>query len=180
MTIHERLNLHLGKKPDIANALFIAPTASITGNVKLAQNTSVFYGAVLRGDINSIEIGENSNIQDNVVVHLSDDAGVKVGKNCDVGHSAILHGCTIEDEVLVGMGATILDHAHIGTRSIVGANSLVPMRFTCPPGSLVLGSPAKVVRQLTEAEQASPKKLAEKYTEVAKSHAALNRKNIFT
>ncbi|MDR1789357.1 MAG: gamma carbonic anhydrase family protein [Opitutaceae bacterium] len=175
MTIHERLDAHFAKTPDTAGALFIAPTASVTGDVRLGPNTSVFHGAVLRGDINRIEIGEGSNIQDNCVVHLSDDAGVKVGRYCDVGHAAILHGCTLEDEVLVGMGATIIDHAVIGSQSIVGANALVTKGFRCPPGSLVLGSPAKVVRPLTADERASIRKLAEKYIEVARRHAARQR-----
>lgn len=172
VTIDDRLANHLGQTPDTAGALWIATNATVVGNVKLGEGTSVFYGAVLRGDINSIEIGEGSNIQDNCIVHLSDDAGVKVGRYCTVGHAAILHGCTIEDEVLVGMGSIILDNAVIGTRSLVGAGSLVTQGFTCPPGSLVLGRPAKVVRQLSPEEQLSGRKLAEKYTVVAKAHAA--------
>ena len=171
MNVQERLDAHLEKTPDLSGAVFIADNATVLGDVHLAKGSSVFYGAVLRGDINSIEIGEDSNIQDNVVVHLSDNFGVKVGKYCTVGHAAILHGCTVEDQCLIGMGATVLDDAVIGTRSIVGANSLVPMRFRCPPGSLVLGSPAKVVRQLSEEEQESIKKMSEKYVQVATRHA---------
>ncbi|WP_052362511.1 gamma carbonic anhydrase family protein [Geminisphaera colitermitum] len=171
-TVQDRLANHLGRTPETSGALWIATNATVTGNVKLGADTSVFYGAVLRGDINSIEIGDGSNIQDNCIVHLSDDADVKVGRYCTVGHAAILHGCTIEDEVLVGMGSIILDKAVIGARSLVGAGSLVTQGFTCPPGSLVLGRPAKVIRQLSPEEQLSGRKLAEKYTAVAKSHAA--------
>jgi carbonic anhydrase/acetyltransferase-like protein (isoleucine patch superfamily) len=126
---------------------------------------------VLRGDINSIEIGEGTNIQDLTMVHLADDYGVKVGRYCTIGHSAIIHACEIGDECLVGMGATILDGAIIGARCIVGANSLVTRCFVAPPGSMVLGSPAKVTRPLTEAEQAALRGWAEKYIEVAGAHA---------
>ncbi|MFA6962054.1 MAG: gamma carbonic anhydrase family protein [Opitutaceae bacterium] len=173
MTIHDRLTQFLGTTPDVTGALFIAKSATVVGDVKLSKNSSVFYGAVLRGDINSIVVGEGSNVQDNAVVHLSDGAGAYIGNHVTVGHGAIIHGCTIGDGCLIGMGATILDNAHIGADSLVGANSFVPQRFTCPPGSMVLGSPAKVVRMLTDAERESGRRFSEKYVEVAKAHAAL-------
>ena len=173
MTVQERLAQFLGKTPDVSGALFVAANATLVGDVKLGPGSSVFYGAVLRADINSIVIGARSNVQDNVVVHLSDDAGVVVGEDCTVGHGAILHACTLEDGCLVGMGATVLDGARIGEGSLVGANSLVPQRFVCPPGSLVFGSPAKVVRPLSVAEREGLLKMAAKYTEVARAHAAL-------
>ena len=172
MTIHERLDQFLGKTPDVSGAVFIASNATVLGDVKLGKNSSVFYGAVLRGDINRIVVGEGSNIQDNAVVHLSDDAGVQIGDHVTVGHSAIIHACTIDDGCLIGMGATILDHAHIGADSLVGANSLVPQGFTCPPGSLVIGTPAKVVRALSDEARETGRRLAAKYVEVAKAHAA--------
>ena len=172
MTIQERLAQFLGKTPDVAGAIFVAPNATVVGDVKLGKNSSVFYGAVLRGDINRIVVGEGSNIQDNAVVHLSDDAGVNIGDRVTVGHSAIIHACTIDDGCLIGMGATILDHAHIGADSLVGANSLVPQGFTCPPGSLVLGTPARVARALTPEGRESGRRLSAKYIEVAKAHAA--------
>src|SRR5580692_4518570 len=139
MTIGERLERHLGRTPETSAALFIARSATIVGDVALAPGSSVFYGAVLRGDINSIRVGEGTNIQDNAVVHLADDLGVRIGAWCTVGHGAIIHACIIGDECLIGMGATVLDGAVIGRRSIVGANSLVSQRFKCPPGSLVYG-----------------------------------------
>ncbi len=172
MTIHDRLATHLTKTPDTARALFVAANATVVGDVTLGENSSVFYGAVLRGDIARIVVGEGSNIQDNAVVHLADNLDAIIGAWCTIGHSAIVHACTIEDECLIGMGATVLDGARIGARSIVGANSLVPQRFTCPPGSMVYGSPAKVVRPLTDAEQASLRPWAEKYVAVATAHAA--------
>lgn len=172
MTHTERLGQFLGRTPDVSGALFIAKSATVVGDVKLGKNSSVFYGAVLRADINSIVVGEGSNIQDNAVVHLSDDAGVVIGDHVTVGHGAIIHGCTIEDGCLIGMGSTILDRARIGAGSLVGANALVTQGFTCPPGSLVIGSPAKVARALTEEESGAGRRLAAKYVEVAKAHAA--------
>jgi len=172
MTIHERLALFLDKTADVRDAVFIAPNATVIGDVKLGKNSSVFYGAVLRADINSIVVGEGSNIQDNVIVHLSDDAGVYIGDHVTVGHAAIIHACTIDDGCLIGMGATILDHAHIGAESLVAANALVPQGFTCPPGSLVMGAPAKVVRTLAPEQRESGRRLSAKYVEVAKAHAA--------
>ncbi len=169
----DRLGRHLGRAPNITGAVFIAGSATVVGDVELGQLSSVFYGAVLRGDINSIRVGEGSNIQDNAVLHLADDAGVVVGAWCTIGHSAIVHACTIGDECLVGMGATVLDHAVIGERCMIGANSLVPQRFTCPPGMLIYGSPARVIRELTAVEQAGLRGLAEKYVEVARAHAAI-------
>ena len=172
MTIHDRLALHLTKTPDTAGALFIAANATVVGDVTLGPQTSVFYGAVLRGDIARIVVGEGSNIQDNAVVHLADDLDAVIGAWCTIGHSAIVHACTIGDECLIGMGATVLDGAQIGARSIVGANSLVPQRFTCPPGSMVYGSPAKVMRSLSASEQAGLRRWAETYVAVATAHAA--------
>ncbi len=175
-SIQFRLARHLGQTPDTKEALFVAANATLVGDVVLGKSSSVFYGAVLRGDIQGIRVGEGSNIQDNAVVHLADAHGAHIGAWCTIGHAAIIHACTIEDECLIGMGATVLDGARIGARSIVGANSLVPQRFTCPPGSMVYGSPAKVVRALTEAEQSGLKAWAEKYVEVARAHAALSSK----
>lgn len=176
MTVQERLAQHLGRTPDTAQANFVAANATLVGDVTLGPKASVFYGAVLRGDIARIVVGEGSNIQDNAIVHLADDGDAIIGNYCTVGHGAIVHACTIGDECLIGMGATVLDKANIGARSIVGANSLVKIGFTCPPGSMVVGSPAKVLRQLTEAEQANLRQWAEKYVVVSAAHAALARK----
>ncbi|HVU33629.1 MAG TPA: gamma carbonic anhydrase family protein [Opitutaceae bacterium] len=171
MTIAERLAKHLGRTPDVSAAAFVASNATVIGDVRLGASSSVWYGCVLRGDINSIAIGEGSNVQDGTIVHLADDYGVRVGRFTTIGHAAIIHACEIGDECLIGMGATILDGAQIGNQCIVGANALVTQRFVAPPGSMILGSPAKVVRQLTEAERAGLRRWAEKYVEVAKAHA---------
>jgi|LauGreDrversion4_2_1035121.scaffolds.fasta_scaffold06469_3 carbonic anhydrase/acetyltransferase-like protein (isoleucine patch superfamily) len=172
MTTQERLERHLARAPQVAAALFVAPNATVIGDVELGARASVFYGAVLRGDIARIRVGAGTNLQDNVVVHLADDRDALIGDWCTVGHGAIVHACTVEDECLVGMGSTLLDGAVIGARSIVGANALVPQRFRCPPGSLVMGSPARVVRTLSTAEQDALRGWAEKYLVVAAAHAA--------
>lgn len=150
----------------------MAPNATVLGDVTLGALSSVWYGCVLRGDINSIEIGEGANIQDLVMIHLADDHGVRVGRYTTVGHNAIIHACEIGDECLIGMGATILDDARIGDQCIVGANALVTQKFVAPPGSMILGAPARVVRALTPEERAGIKRWALKYIEVAKAHAA--------
>jgi gamma-carbonic anhydrase len=172
MDIQERLACHLGMVPNLSRAAFVAANATVLGDVTLGAHSSVWYGAVLRGDINSIEIGEGTNIQDLAMVHLADDYGTKIGRYCTIGHTAIIHACEIGDECLIGMGATILDGAKIGDRCIVGANALVTQRFVAPPGSMILGSPAKVVRPLTDAEKGGLRGWAEKYIEVARAHAA--------
>ncbi len=172
MTIQERLARHLGRRPDVARAAYVAPNATVLGDVTLGADSSVWYGCVLRGDINGIVIGEGTNVQDGTIVHLADDYGVRVGHHTTIGHAAIIHACTIGDECLVGMGATILDGAQIGDHCIVGANALVTQRFVAPPGSMILGAPAKVVRPLRPGEIASLRPWAEKYIAVARAHAA--------
>lgn len=171
MTVQERLARHLSKTPDVAQANWVAANATLVGDVTLGPKSSVFYGAVLRGDIARIVVGEGTNIQDNAIVHLADDLDAIIGAWCTVGHGAIIHACTIEDECLIGMGATVLDGARIGARSIVGAGAVVTPRTIVPPGSMVLGAPAKVTRALTAEEQAKLKGWAEKYVEVSKAHA---------
>jgi carbonic anhydrase/acetyltransferase-like protein (isoleucine patch superfamily) len=153
----------LGFCPSIHDSAFIAASADVIGRVTLHEEVSIWHHATLRGDINDIVIGPRSNIQDNTVIHLADDYGCYVGELVTVGHSAILHACTVKDEVLVGMGAIILDGAVIGERSIIGAGALITGGTIIPPGSLVLGSPAKVVRTLPLDEQAKIKSWAIKY-----------------
>lgn len=172
MDVHERLAKFLGQTPAVSSAAFVAPNATVLGAVTLGAQSSVWYGCVLRGDINSIEVGEGSNVQDLTMVHLADNHGVKIGRYTTIGHSAIVHACEIGDECLIGMGATVLDGAKIGDQCIVGANALVTQKFEAPPGSMILGSPAKVVRALTTEERGSIRKWALKYIEVAKAHAA--------
>ncbi len=172
MDVAARLARHFGRTPDIARAAFVAANATVLGDVTLGASSSVWYGCVLRGDINSITIGEGTNVQDGTIVHLADDYGVRVGNYTTIGHAAIIHACDIGHECLIGMGATVLDGAVIGDRCIVGANALVTQRFIAPPGSMILGAPAKVVRPLTDAERGSLRHWAEKYITVAQAHAA--------
>jgi len=169
MTPTERFQRYLDAKPQVHPSAFIAPGADVIGDVTLAEESSVWFQAVLRGDINRIVIGPRSNVQDGAVVHLADDYGTFVGELVTVGHKAILHACTVADEVLVGMGAIVLDGAEIGARSIIGAGALITGGKKIPPGSLVLGSPAKVVRTLSLDEQAEIKGWAEKYVEVSRA-----------
>ena len=170
MIFSDRLARHLDALPTIHPTAFVAPGADIIGDVTLAEESSVWFQTVLRGDINRIVIGPRSNVQDGAVVHLADDLGTFVGELVTVGHKAILHACTIADEVLVGMGAIILDGAEIGARSIIGAGALVTGGKKIPPGSLVLGSPAKVVRTLSPEEQAGIRVWAEKYVALSRAY----------
>ena len=160
-----QLETFLRKQPTLGPNVYIASTAVVLGDVTLGAHSSVWYNAVLRGDINRIVVGEYSNVQDNAVLHLADNFPCILGRYVTVGHSAIVHACTVEDECLIGMGATVLDGALIGARSIVGANALVTQGMVVPPGSMVLGSPAKVVRELTVAERESLRGWAEKYVQ---------------
>jgi len=173
MNTEDRLKRFLHTKPQIAEAAFVASNATLIGDVRLGRDSSVFYGAVLRGDIETIRIGEGTNVQDGCIIHLADDLGATVGAYCTVGHAAIIHACTIGDLCLVGMKAVILDGAEIGDECLIGAGALVTSRTKIPPRSLVLGSPAKVVRQLTEAEILSLRASADKYITVSRAHAAL-------
>lgn len=168
MSFPEEIARHLTRAPQIAPSAFIAPGAMVVGDVTLGEESSVWFGAVLRGDINRIVIGAHSNVQDGSVVHLDSKFGTTLGEWVTVGHRAIIHACTVQDEVLVGMGAIILDGAEIGARSIIGAGALVTGGKIIPPGSLVLGSPAKVVRPLSEEEQLAIKGWAERYVTLSR------------
>ncbi|MFJ5130559.1 gamma carbonic anhydrase family protein [Streptomyces sp. NPDC088555] len=159
-----------GKEPDIDGDAFTAPTSVVIGEVTMAPGSSLWYHAVLRADCGPIVIGADSNIQDNCSVHVDPGFTVTVGERVSVGHNAVLHGCTIEDDVLVGMGSTVLNGARIGAGSLIAAQALVPQGMQVPPGSLVAGVPVKVKRQLTEEELEGIKFNAVGYVELAKAH----------
>ncbi len=145
----------LGKlTPEIDPLAWVAPSATVIGQVSLAKNVSIWWGATLRGDTDHIVVGENSNIQDNSVLHTDPGLQLLVGRDVTVGHSVILHGCTIGDGCLIGMGATLLNRSVIGKNSIVGANTLIPEGKTYPERSLIIGTPGRVIRQLSDEEVA--------------------------
>lgn len=170
VTLDEQFATYLAKDPQIHPTAYVAKGATLIGDVRLAPHASCWPGTVLRGDINFIEIGEGTNIQDGTIVHLADQFPVRIGKYVTVGHAAMIHACTIEDECLIGMQATILDGAVIGRHSIIGAHSLVTPGTIIPPGSLVMGVPGKVVRELSAEKQGEIRKWAEKYIKVAAAH----------
>ncbi|MEY9967164.1 carbonic anhydrase/acetyltransferase-like protein (isoleucine patch superfamily) [Streptacidiphilus sp. MAP12-16] len=161
-----------GRTPEVDERAFVAPTGVVLGSVRLAAGASVWYGAVLRGDCETIVIGEDSNVQDNCSVHADFGYPAILGARISVGHNAVLHGCTIEDDVLIGMSATVLNGAVIGAGSLVAAGALVTQGTQVPPGSLVAGVPAKVKRELTEEERAHIKLNADWYVQLSAQHRA--------
>ena len=161
------------QSPTLEDTTFVAAGATVIGAVTLGHESSVWYGAVLRGDINSVVIGAQSNVQDLSVLHVSDDFAAIVGERVTIGHRAIVHACTVGDEVLVGMGAILLDGAEIGPRCIIAAGALVTKGMQIPEGSLVVGSPGRVVRQLSLEEQRANAALAMKYVEVSRRYRDL-------
>lgn len=163
--LDKQLDVFLRKKPALGKGVYLARTAVVLGDVTLGDHSSVWYNTVLRGDINRIAVGHHTNIQDNSVLHLADELPCLVGNWVTIGHSAIVHACNVGDEVLVGMGAVILDGAVIGEQSLIGAKALVTQGTKIPPGSLVLGTPAKVVRSLTQEERGKLKWWAQKYVD---------------
>jgi gamma-carbonic anhydrase len=169
-TGHAGVAARLKKGPTIHSSAWVVPGSTVIGDVTLEEESSVWYGAVLRGDINRIVIGPRSNVQDNAVVHVDTSYPTTVGELVTIGHTAVVHACTIDNEVLVGMGAIILDDVEVGARSIIGANALVTMGAKIPPGSLVLGSPAKVRRELTLDEQKDIARWAWAYVESSKHY----------
>jgi carbonic anhydrase/acetyltransferase-like protein (isoleucine patch superfamily) len=161
----------LGATPQYDDTNYIAETAVVIGDVTLGPEASIWHHCTVRGDVNWIRIGAATNVQDHTVIHVTHGtAPTDVGDRVTIGHGAIIHGCTIEDEVLVGMGATIMDHAVIGTNSIVGAGALVTQRTEIPPRSMVLGQPAEVVRELTDEEVAGIQQGAENYVRYSAVH----------
>ena len=143
------------KKPKSSGENWVAPNATIIGDVTLKKNTSIWFNAVLRGDIENIYIGEGSNVQDGSVLHTDPGCPLKIGKDVTVGHLVMLHGCTIGDNSLIGIGAVILNNAKIGKNCIIGAKALITENKEIPDNSLVVGSPGKVLREVTDDEKKS-------------------------
>ncbi len=160
--------------PSTADSAWVAPNATLIGDVTLHDRSSVFYGAVLRADVAAITVGERSNLQDNVTVHCDRGVPTTIGSGVSVGHAVTLHGCTIENDCLIGMGATVLNHAVIGAGSLVAAGTVVLEGTIVPPGSLIAGVPGKVRRVLTEDERAGIRGNAERYLGYTETHRAAN------
>lgn len=156
--------------PTIDESAFIADSAQVIGDVKVGALSSIWFNVVLRGDEGQIKIGDRTSIQENTVCHLYEGFPLTVGNEVTVGHSAIIHGCTIKDGALIGMGATVLDGAIIGENSIIGANSLIPAGKEIPPNSLVLGSPGKVIREISDKDHELLKLSIEGYVTNAKEY----------
>ena len=157
-------------KPTLDNNSWLAPSASLIGKVTLKKDASVWFGAVLRGDIEPITIGEGSNVQDNSIIHTDPGCPTTVGKNVTIGHLVMLHGCTIEDDCLIGIGSTILNKAKIGKNSIIGANTLITENKVIPERSLVMGAPGKIIRQVTDDEVKAIIENARRYVENYKKY----------
>jgi gamma-carbonic anhydrase len=162
-----------GKAPKIAPSAFIAEGAVIIGDVEIGEDASIWYNAVLRADVGMIRVGPRSNVQDGACLHMTSDLShAIIGADVTVGHNAIVHGATIEDGCLIGMGSILLDNAVIGRGSLIAAGSVVPPRMVVPAGSMVRGTPGKVVRELSESEKLEGSRGAEHYVELAREHVA--------
>jgi len=161
-----------GLAPQLAPDVYVAPGATVIGDVHLAAQSSVWFGAVLRGDVERLTIGRGTNIQDNSVLHSDPGAPLRLGDYVTVGHLVMLHGCHVGDRSLIGIGAVVLNHARIGANSLIGANALVTEGKVFPDGVLILGSPAKVVRDLTDEEIARLPETAHRYIRRAERYRA--------
>ena len=159
-----------GIEPKIDETAFIAESADVVGQVTIERNANIWYGTVLRGDDNYITVGENTNIQDGSIVHISEKFPTIIGKNVTVGHKSIIHGCEIGDNTLIGMGSIVLDGAKVGEFTLLGAGSLVPPGKEIPSGVLAMGSPAKVIRELSDEEKENLTNSALKYVKLANNH----------
>jgi carbonic anhydrase/acetyltransferase-like protein (isoleucine patch superfamily) len=156
------------KQPHLGENVYISETAMVIGDVTLGDEVNIWFGAVLRGDMHYIKIGNRTNIQDNSVVHVTTGVSpTNIGNGVTVGHGAIIHGCTIEDDCLIGMGAIIMDDAVIGTGSLIGASALIPPNMIIPPNSLVVGSPGKVVREVKDVEKEMILERPQEYIDLA-------------
>ena len=162
-----------GKRPALGRGVFLAETSAVIGDVEIGEESSIWYGTVVRGDVMPVRIGARTSIQDNTVIHVTSEfSGTIIGDDCTIGHAAIIHACTIEDGCLVGMGAIVLDGARVGRGSFVGAGALVTPGTDIPPGSFVVGAPAKVKRAVSERDREQIEFGARHYVELARRYLA--------
>jgi gamma-carbonic anhydrase len=164
------IDRYLRSVPAIGARALLLPGAAVVGDVRLGDDASIWYGAVLRGDLAPITVGARTNVQDGAVMHVADGAPCEVGEDCVVGHRAMLHACRVEPGCLIGMQATILDGAIVGHGSVVGAGALVTRGTVIPPGSLVLGAPARAVKKLSQEDEAIHRALAQKYVRLKENY----------
>lgn len=160
---------HGGHRPSVHPSVFVAESATLIGDVVVGEDSSIWFNAVLRGDINTIRVGERTNIQDGSILHVTHEYPVRIGSDVTIGHGAIVHGCTIEDCSLIGMGATVLDNARVGPYALVAAGSVVRENFVVPEEMLAAGVPARLVRQLSQQEKEQLAQSARGYVSYAQS-----------
>ncbi len=170
MDLNERLSRYFKSSPKVDATAFVHPSAILIGDVILEAHVSIWPGAVLRADINSIIIEEGSNVQDHAVIHVADDHPCQIGKNVVVGHAAVIHASNVQDNCLIGIHATVLDGATIGEGSLIAAGALVPPGMYVPPHSLAMGIPCKIIRKRTQDEMAYTSRLALKYQKIAQAY----------
>lgn len=170
MTPDELAAIETRARPAIDPTAFVAPSADVIGDVTIGEDSSVWYGCVLRGDIAPIVVGTRSNLQDLTLVHVDRDAPTRIGDRVGVGHRAIIHGCEIEDDVLVGMGAIVLSHSRIGAGSVIASGALVTERTVIPPGSLVVGMPGRGVREVDEELRSRVEMTVASYARLKEEH----------
>lgn len=163
--------MHTIKTPHLGKNVYTAPGAVVRGDVAIGDNSSVWFHAVVRAEAGSAVIGEKTNIQDNCVLHVDHGADIQIGSQVTIGHGAIIHGCTVKDNTLIGMGAIIMNHAVIGENCIIGAGTLITQNTVIPDNSLVLGNPGKIIRTVTEAEKENIRRNADYYMEEARAYA---------
>ena len=167
------IRAHAGHRPKLGRGVFLAETCAVIGDVEIGDESSIWYGTVVRGDVMPIRIGARTSVQDNTVIHVTSDfSGTTIGDDCTIGHAAIIHACTVEDGCLIGMGAILLDGARIGRSSLVGAGALVTPGTDIPPGSLVIGSPARVKRPLGDKEREQLVYASSHYVELTRRYLA--------
>ena len=163
--------MHTIKTPHLGKNVYTAPGAVVRGDVTIGDNSSVWFNAVVRAEAGSAVIGEKTNIQDNCVLHVDHGADIRIGSQVTIGHGTIIHGCTVKDNTLIGMGTIIMNHAVIGENCIIGAGTLITKNTVIPDNSLVLGNPGKIIRTVTEAEKENIRRNADYYMEEARAYA---------